>query len=375
MIDSHRGMSPKRGFTLIELLVVIAIIAVLIALLLPAVQAAREAARRSQCVNNLKQLGLAVANYESSNGTYPTSELDCTCEDAASGTVHNGPSVFVALLPQLEQMATFNAYNFSNSWRTAGNITVADTQISSLLCPSDPVAAQKDPLGAIFFRGIMPAPTGTPFQQAHNSYAGNTGIYYADYRGPKLDDPCYATFVASAKGTIIGDGVVTISSITDGLSNTFLFSEQLSSILPNSATLSVSKQNAHSWHAGFYYSTEFDAEYPINAYKKLNYSGFPSGYTTGLPVGASPNGNWIPVESVSSLHPGGANFAFCDGSVRFIKETIQSWGPYNNSTGDPVGFAYGPAPCYENQVGTAVPQVYQKLATRNGGEVLSADSY
>ena len=108
-------------------------------------------------------------------------------------------------------------------------------------------------------------------------------------------------------------------------------------------------------------STEFDCEYPINAYRRLNYSSFPMGWST--------NGDYVPVESVSSPSRR-RNFAFCDGSVKFIKETIASWTPYNSSTGDPVGFQY-PAPCYNYSIGTATPQVYQKLATRNGGEVLT----
>jgi prepilin-type N-terminal cleavage/methylation domain-containing protein/prepilin-type processing-associated H-X9-DG protein len=363
------GHRHRSGFTLIELLVVIAIIAVLIALLLPAVQAAREAARRGQCVNNLKQLALGVANYESSNGAYPSAELDGTFEDFASGTVHNGPSVFMAILPQLEQNAIYNAYNFSMSWRAGAAMTTANTQLSFLLCPSDAAVTNKSPLVALFSTGTAPGPATTPFKQAHNSYAGNTGVYYSDYRGTTLTDPCYPAFVASAMGTIIGDGNITIASITDGLSNTFLWSEQAFTVLSTNVASPVSQNGSdgvRSWHAGFYYSTEFDAEYPINAYRRLNYSGFPTGYFSA--------GDWVVLESVSSLHPGGANFAFCDGSVRFIKETIASWSPYNNSTGDPVGFQY-PGPCGQNQIGTAVPQVYQKLATRNQGEVVSSDSY
>jgi prepilin-type N-terminal cleavage/methylation domain-containing protein/prepilin-type processing-associated H-X9-DG protein len=357
-MSTRIGRRHRSGFTLIELLVVIAIIAVLIALLLPAVQAAREAARRGQCVNNLKQLALAVANYESANNVYPSAELDGYFEDFANATIHNGPSSFMAILPQLEQNATYNAYNFSMSWRSGAAMTVANTQLNYLICPSDAAVTMKSPLVSLFFTGTAPGPAGAPFLQAHNSYAGNTGVYYSDYTGSSLTDPCYPVFVASAKGTIIGDGNVSIASITDGLSNTFLWSEQAFSVLSTNPSSPVSQNGSagpRSWHAGFYYSTEFDAEYPINAYRRLNYSGFPTGYFSA--------GDWVVLQGVSSLHPGGANFAFCDGSVRFIKETIASWTPYNNATGDPVGFMYG-ATCGENQIGSAVPQVYQKLATR-----------
>ena len=244
-------------------------------------------------------------------------------------------------------------------------MTIANTQLNFLICPSDAQASMKTPLPSQFFTGTAPGPANAPFQQAHNSYAGNVGIYYSDYRGSTLTDPCYSAWVAVAYGTIIGDGVVTLASITDGLSNTFLFGEQGFGFITNNPASTGNQQSTRTWHAGFFYDTEFDAEYPINAYRRLNYQSFPTGYLTA--------GDWVVLKR-PSYHPGGANFAFCDGSVRFIKETIASWGPYNNGTGDPVGFAY-PAPCGVNTIGTAVPQVYQKLATRNQGEVVSADSY
>jgi prepilin-type N-terminal cleavage/methylation domain-containing protein/prepilin-type processing-associated H-X9-DG protein len=360
----HRRFS---GFTLIELLVVIAIIAVLIALLLPAVQAAREAARRAQCVNNLKQLALAVANYESANNAYPPAEFDCVCQDT-TGSVHNGPSVFIALCPQMEQSQIYNAYNFSILWRSYQNITVTNAQLTSLLCPSDGVIQQKTPLAGSYTGAgaITPVPAGSPFMQAHSSYAGCDGIYYCDYRGSSLTDPCYKTWAATEKGVIVGDNLITLSSITDGTSNTFLFGETALGQLDPTPSNPIGQAQARWWQIGFWYSGEFDCEYPINAYKKVPYLTFPGGFVT--------NGDWVTVEGASSFHPGGANFAFCDGSVRFIKETISSWGPFNSSTGDPVGFTYG-ATCGENYVGTAVPQIYQKLATRSGGEVVSSDSY
>ena len=372
-----RSDPPLRrptGFTLIELLVVIAIIAVLIALLLPAVQAAREAARRSQCVNNMKQLALAVANYESSNGVYPVAEFDCFCETPAS--MHNGPSVFVALCPQLEQSQIYNSYNFSISWKSYPNITVTNAQISSLLCPSDAAAATKTPLTSAYTGAPIPVPANSPFMQAHTSYAGCSGIWYSDYRSgtgsspTSLTDPCYQAADAGELGVIVGDNSITQASITDGTSNTFLFGETTMGNLSTDPTNPIGQYQARFWQIGFWYSGEFDCEYPINAYRRMpNLSQMPVGFVTA--------GDYMTVEGASSLHPGGANFAFCDGSVRFIKETISSWGPYNTSTGDPVGITYGSSACagLPYGYGTAVPQVYQKLATRAGGEVVSADSF
>ena len=362
--------TKSRGFTLIELLVVISIIAVLIALLLPAVQSAREAARRAQCVNNLKQLALGVMNYESANGVFPPAELD-TRGDDPTGAVHNGTSWFVSICPQLVQQNVYNSYNFSCLWRSSINITVTSTQLNALICPSDSIAANKSPLQSSYLasttnpNGFATLPSN--FQQAHSSYAGCNGIWYGDYRGSSLSDPCYDVWGATEKGVIVGEFDVSISSITDGTSNTVMIGETSLSAAKLTGTGGwADPLQARWWQIGFWYSGEYDHEFPINAYKRLNVSGFP--------VGSVAPGDWTFVESASSMHPGGANFAFCDGSVHFIKETIQSWGPYNNATGDPVGFVYG-GTCGENNIGTAIPGVYQALATRNGGEVISADAY
>ena len=126
---------PRAAFTLIELLVVVAIIAVLIALFLPAVQAAREAARRMQCTNNLKQIGLGLHNYESIAGAFPPSNATWV---VGTTFAYNGFSVHARILPFMEQGVAFNSINFSSTHRTAINSTIVNIQVNSFVCPSDP---------------------------------------------------------------------------------------------------------------------------------------------------------------------------------------------------------------------------------------------
>ena len=210
MMLSHRFRS--RGFTLIELLVVIAIIAVLIALLLPAVQSAREAARRAQCVNNLKQLGLAVHNYHSINNVVPADGMflgaawgPCCASEGWGWAA----SWEVALMPNMEQQPLFNAFNFNRSADLPPNYTVGFTQVSSLLCPSDSQKTRpSDPWGASSYHGNHGGPG-----ILHN-WSGTIVQNFTNY--PQ------AWWGADANMAFFG-----FESVTDGTSNTALFSEKL----------------------------------------------------------------------------------------------------------------------------------------------------
>ena len=163
----------------------------------------------------LKQIALAVMNYESCEHLLSPGRVRLLLR-VAPPTIHNGPSWFVAICPQMEQSPLFNAYNFSISWRSYPNITVINTQIASLICPSETVP-DRSPLQSSYTGAPIPVPATVPFMQAHSTYAGCSGIYYSDYRSStSLQDPCYAVWGATEKGVIVGDNKITIASITDG---------------------------------------------------------------------------------------------------------------------------------------------------------------
>jgi prepilin-type N-terminal cleavage/methylation domain-containing protein/prepilin-type processing-associated H-X9-DG protein len=347
----------RTGFTLIELLVVIAIIAVLIALLLPAVQSAREAARRAQCTNNLKQLGLAAANYESSNGTLPTGNYWYL--KIGDPTTHSyGASVFVNMSPYMEQSGAYNAYNFQFGWEGAFNVTVAGIGISSLWCPSDPSVSPV----------VLDQTTSQQFystnsaRQSFPSYAGCEGTW-AMYETPDDGQPTFQAWIGASNGLIYSQAATRIASITDGTSNTILFGERAHGIFGGSDAPFF-----FWWNSGWWGDTFFDTLFPINGYRTL----------AGQLDLNDPNNTyggwwWVPLESASSFHPGGANFGFTDGSVRFLKETIATWKNDLNNAGDPVGVTYGTY--NEYQWGKTTPRVYQALSTRASGEVISSDAY
>ena len=354
----------RRGFTLIELLVVIAIIAVLIALLLPAVQSAREAARRAQCTNNLKQMGLAVHNYISTNETLPMGSF--YMYPTVCNRWKQAQSFFIGLLPYFEQGTGTNAYNFSLHPYQADNSTVMGMGMSILWCPSDgevsvPVLAT---IPRNYLGGCSGMPGGQvatpPWKLYHTSYAANAGMYPDYPTGPAGVDPNYGALTGQANGVMYFGSATRLASITDGTSNTFLIAERdFTKIRPVGA-----KDVWFLWFSSAFSDTMFLTFFPLNPYNKLT----PTAQDQGVPGG----GNAY-TAAASCAHPGGANFAMSDGSVRFIKETISSW-PYNQATLLPNGVTQAADNTYVVAPGTQVG-VYQALSSRNGGEVISADAY
>jgi prepilin-type processing-associated H-X9-DG protein len=379
--------------------VVIAIIAVLIALLLPAVQSAREAARRAQCINTLTQIALAAMNYESSNGCFPGGSYSVNAANWA-GQLANGYQVwstypenfscFVRMLPYFEQAPMYNSVNFSSGTSAAAdNLTIAGVRVASLICPSD---VQNDtiamkPTRASGF-GVTPgwswneAPTvyagGTliagNWTQAYSSYAGNAGTFTFGY-----SNLMPSVVLGFFDGVIYNDSYVKIANITDGTSNTFSFGEHAKGHLylldPGYAV------SDNCWNSGRWYDTLFATLYPMNI-GIGNYIGF----------GGGTNDSYYYPTDAGSYHPGGGNFAFCDGSVRFLKNSISSWAfqtgnadSYGDAIPDYTTFVTVPATApaiksgsylqKSNAAGVATLGVYQQLSTRAGGEVISADTY
>lgn len=334
--------ASRQGFTLIELLVVIAIIGVLIALLLPAVQSAREAARRSQCTNNMKQIGLALHNYHDIHNALPPGKIrSSACARlfpqtllAPAGGVLNTTG-FTMILGQLEQTTLLNAYNFSHAsansigWQATtpnkivigdqtANTTVVSSLVSVFWCPSD----------------IPPLTRTVTNSEPYYMLDGRRSNYvlmasrYTEYDclAPGLDKP-------SQIGMFYTDTSVSFQEVTDGLSNTVMVGE--------SRQEKFSVYYGPYWGSGTHTSTH-GTVYPPTHPNAPN----------SLPNAIWPTANQIVNNPrklsyawrIGSQHPGGVNMTMGDGSVRFFKNTVN-------------------------------PYAWWSVQTIKGGEVVSADSY
>jgi prepilin-type N-terminal cleavage/methylation domain-containing protein/prepilin-type processing-associated H-X9-DG protein len=345
-----RPVRPRPlGFTLIELLVAIAIIAALIAMLLPAVQAAREAARRSQCVNNLKQMGVAIHNYHDAIGVFPPGSLmygpgdivyNCASNSNGMSRSHG---LFTHILPYIEQRTLYDAINFTFSAGSVnGNVqfgvlpgavqfTAFSTVVNTYLCPSD---------SRMLPSNTVPYDQGTAYTPG--SYASNVGSLDTVHGNicPRYTE---------SDGAFGRDWVYNASAITDGTSSTIFLGE--ASRFINDPEIYFNYWNRVAWVnsvvglAGTTRTMGFALTAP-----RLN-----ANLLIPDPPTVTPSNAWLVPGTPGyageagqfgfrSQHPGGANFLFGDGSVRFLKNSI------NLAT-------------------------YRSLSTRAGGEVISADSY
>jgi prepilin-type N-terminal cleavage/methylation domain-containing protein len=323
----HPGARPRSsGFTLIELLVVIAIIGVLIALLLPAVQAAREAARRAQCSNNLKQLGIAMHNYHDSIGSFPTSFWRATPN---VGGV-NSHSWIAMTLPYMEQGPIYNAINFSVGVAGGpGNVygrmnhTALMSPLNVLMCPSDPAPS---------ISAIARADSGV----GNNANSGPKLSYLGNFGDNHNDDPNYWPFqsLPTSRDNGFGEGrtftgimsrsggTTSIRDITDGTSNTFAVGETL-----------FESCNWFTWPNPN--GTTAGTSVPVN-YKVTEHKGDANGRRD--------SGNWRVGFGFRSQHPGIVQFLFADGRVATIKESINR-------------------------------NIYRGLSTRSEGEIISSADF
>ena len=277
----------RAGFTLIELLVVMAIIAVLIALLLPAVQASREAARRSQCVNNLLQIGVAIQNYDAAHEVLPPGVVNPT------GPVLNTPTGYhiswiTQILPYIEQKNAFGKTNFNTGVYDASNATVRRHVMNSFLCPSTMSA------------GIIN-------KAAHSSYAG-------------CHHPVEAPIDATNMGVLFLNSNIRYDDISDGTAFTILVSEKTldgSELGWMSGTRGTLRNTGHAVNMfsaaaaaaiGAAGDDEDEDETPGASKKAATVSAESASFVGGF----------------SSKHPGGANVLFCDGSVRFMKSAMSN---------------------------------------------------
>ncbi len=347
--------------TLIELLVVIAIVGLLIALLLPAVQSAREASRRSQCSNNLRQIGLALHSYEGAIGCLPPGRM-MTNDPRYTGS--NPPcsspivekSLFLHILPQLEQPALFNSINHSLTIFGLENRTVRSVGLGVFACPSDPAAGQVRPGFSLDIYSFGFADLANPFLVYYGSYAGIYGSFYVQAI-PRPGSNCQVNpaVLAQVDGSFNDVAPIRLSSFADGLSQTAIVAERALLPLRDSESDGSSAFDRYGWLiSGNWGDSMVSAFFPPDLYRKI-----------------ADRTRSEPFFSASSLHPGGLNALMGDGSVRFLKDSISTWA-YDPANGYPQGAKTDASGAWINLPPRGI---WQALATRSGGEAIPADAY
>jgi prepilin-type N-terminal cleavage/methylation domain-containing protein/prepilin-type processing-associated H-X9-DG protein len=384
MNESLIRKPDRRGFTLIELLVVIAIIAVLIALLLPAVQSAREAARRAQCVNNMKQIGLGILNFESTNSYMPPSVehniaslVDNDPSAAATGAQYERQGVMALILPYMEQSNIYNQINLNLSCFDQKNVppatggsgglfpgvgqnSVYSTAMAAYICPSDPVPATINYYNQCWSNfgngGSSPVPTPPTqiwgrvdyfampgFDSGLPTSLGFSAAAVATLSGVDVGTICdIASAVKQTNGSY-GNAWphVTIAAILDGTSNTVMIGEMAARPVGYNHARQIYVQGTGPVD-GIINPVNGGGGAWADPFSYAHLNGSMANGIRGIPgtcvINCTTN------NEIYSFHPGGANLLFADGSVHFIKESIN-------------------------------PFTLVGMVTRAMGEILSADSY
>lgn len=332
----------QRGFTLVELLVVIAIIGILVALLLPAVQAAREAARRTQCNSNLKQLGVALHNYHDTFKTFPSGYITPSFATGAQGANYESWGWAALTLPFLEQQGLHEQLGVLQQplyqrFATGGTPfkDLVQTRVPAFICPSD--ADYNKPGNVHQHRnfndgvGVTTGGLPTPVWPGLSNYLGVAGHRDAVWR-------------AANTGIFFGDSRISLADVTDGTSNTFTVGERDTKNCRSGTWLGVRNPNG---------SGSRGTQVVIgHSRPKINQDPIAIPWNTAN-LGCG--------EGFSSLHPGGAHFLLCDGSVRFVAETINHFW-YGTTVQGALGEHQDP-----------LNGVYQRLMSRNDG--LTVDAY
>lgn len=326
MLVARRKRSV-RGFTLIELLVVIAIIAVLIALLLPAVQQAREAARRTQCKNNLKQMGLALHNYESSHGAFPPARIDL--KPPAVPVAYAG-SWTTMCLPYLDQTPVYMVYNFNLSWANPANLPATSTKLNAFVCPSTPGGAIT-PTGN---NAGYPWPAGGYGEMDYGSMNSVRPAYYLSngLPTPRVSNATNTATPATPSkyewdGGLKKGAATRISEYTDGMSNTIMLVEDAARprIFVRGKPTGATTKDGWGW-ADTETGYSMDGADNTGAVGKADCVIATGVCTLTTPVSPARSSavNMINDSEMYSFHTGGSQVLMCDGSVRFITENISA---------------------------------------------------